>query len=462
LTIIERFAPFVKSVLKEDPTKKSTISKPIVKNISRLTIDQLKQIKLKKIIRHSYNNSPYYHKVFKENNLKPSDIKSFKDLVKVPHTKTEDLQNDPRSFFAVPEENFIKVFTTSGSTGKPKKAFFTKKDLDKIIISAAVGGHLMYGITNKDVIRMTFEVGYGTEIWGNSYCLDLAYGNILGALIIATGRLPIEEELIMIQDYKPNIFADVTSRVSFLTSELKRICDLKSLGIKKILVGAEPTPNTLRKNIEDAWGAKVYIGYGTTEIGLLMSGECQMQNGMHLSELNFHTEVIDPKTGEQLEDGEVGELYFTTFDREGMPLIRYNSHDLGRIIPDLCECGLPLKRIEIKGRSDDLIPIGAGDNLFTIMFDKVIFAIPEIIEYQVEFDREYGKDKITVTAESNVINDKIKEKIVQAIMKLPEVYNGVTNSKTIKKPVAKLVKPNTFDRNSIKFRRLVDRRNLYN
>ena len=462
MTIIERFAPFVKSVLKEDPTKKSTISKPIVKNISRLTIDQLKQIKLKKIIRHSYNNSPYYHKVFKENNLKPSDIKSFKDLVKVPHTKTEDLQNDPRSFFAVPEENFIKVFTTSGSTGKPKKAFFTKKDLDKIIISAAVGGHLMYGITNKDVIRMTFEVGYGTEIWGNSYCLDLAYGNILGALIIATGRLPIEEELIMIQDYKPNIFADVTSRVSFLTSELKRICDLKSLGIKKILVGAEPTPNTLRKNIEDAWGAKVYIGYGTTEIGLLMSGECQMQNGMHLSELNFHTEVIDPKTGEQLEDGEVGELYFTTFDREGMPLIRYNSHDLGRIIPDLCECGLPLKRIEIKGRSDDLIPIGAGDNLFTIMFDKVIFAIPEIIEYQVEFDREYGKDKITVTAESNVINDKIKEKIVQAIMKLPEVYNGVTNSKTIKKPVAKLVKPNTFDRNSIKFRRLVDRRNLYN
>jgi phenylacetate-CoA ligase len=412
-------------------------------------------------LRHAYNNTPYYHKKFRESNIKPSDIRSFKDLKKIPCTEAIDLQNDPRSFFAVPEEKFIKVFTTSGSTGKPKKAFFTQKDIDKIVLSAAIGGKLLYGITNRDVIRLTFEVGYGTEIWGNSYCLDLAYGRIIGALTIITSRVSIEHELEILREYKPTIFGDVTSRIIFLTKKLSKLCDLGTLGVKKFLIGAEPTPSTVRKNIEEAWNADAYIGYGITEVGLLLSGECEMKNGPHLSELNFHMEVIDPETGEQLEDGETGELYFTTFDREGMPLIRYNSHDLGRIIPDPCECGLPLKRVEIRGRSDDLIPVGAGDNLFTVMFDQVIFTIPEIIEYQVEFDREDGQDVITITAESSVINENIKNKILRAVIKLPEIENGVRKSRTIKTPVVKLVKPGTFNRNSIKFKRLVDKRNLY-
>jgi len=265
----------------------------------------------------------------------------------------------------------------------------------------------------------------------------------------------------IIKEYKPNIFADVSSRVNFLTNEMKKLCDLKTLGIKKFLIGAEPTPNSFRKRIEEAWDADVFIGYGLTEIGLLMAGECEMKHGMHLGETNFHTEVVDSETGEQLEDGEIGELLYTTFNREGMPLIRYNSHDLGRIIPEECSCGLPLKRIEIKGRTDDFIPIGAGDNLFTRMFDEAIFKIPEIIEYQAVFDKKDGKDLITIIAESEVINDTIKKKIVDNIKKLPEIKNGIEQSKTVTIPIAKLVKPNTFDRNSIKFKRLIDNRNLY-
>ena len=319
----------------------------------------------------------------------------------------------------------------------------------------------MFGMNNKDVVRLTFEVGYGVEIWGNSYCLDLAYGTYVGALTIITSRLALEGELEILREYKPNFFGDVTSRINYLTKELPKLCDLKSLGVKKFLIGAEPTPSALRKNIEKAWDADVFIGYGTTEVGVLISGECEMKHGMHLNEMNFLLEIVDPETGDQLEDGEVGELLFTTIDRVGMPFIRYNTRDLGRIVPGNCECGLPFKRIEIKGRSDDLIPIGAGDNLFTVMFDQALFSIPEIIEYQVEFDKKDGKDLITVTVESNVINDKIKKIIVDAIMKMPEVLNGVTKSQTVAKPVVKLVKPNTFDRNSLKFKRLIDNRNLY-
>ncbi len=382
-------------------------------------------------------------------------------MIKIPYTSPQDLANNPKHFFTVPEEMFIKVFTTSGSTGKPKKAYFTKKDMDRILYSAAIGAKLMYEISRKDIIRITFEEGYGTEIWGNRYSLDQAYGNIIGALTIATGRLPIEHELAIIKDYKPNIFADVTSRINYLTNEMKKICDLKELGVRKFLVGAEPTPNLLRKSIEDAWDADVFIGYGLTEIGLLMSGECKIKHGMHLSETNFFTEVVDPKTGEQLEDGEIGQLIFTTYDREGMPLIRYNSCDLGRIIPGICECGLPLKKIEIKGRTDDLIPIGAGDNLFTKMFDDAIFSIPEVIEYQIIFDKKNGQDLITVIAESEVRTDDINKKILEKIMKMPEIKNGIETSKTITKPVIQLVKPNTFNRDSVKFKRLIDNRNLY-
>ena len=356
---------------------------------------------------------------------------------------------------------FIKIFTTSGTTGKPKKAYFTKKDIDRILFSAAIGAKLMYGISRKDVIRITFEEGYGTEIWGNRYSLDRAYGGIIGALTIATGRLPVEHELAIIREYKPNVFADVSSRINYLTNEMKKICDLKELGIEKFLVGAEPTPKSMRKSIEEAWNADVFIGYGITEIGLLMAGECKMKNGMHLSETNFFTEVVDPKTGEQLKDGEIGQLIFTTFDREGMPLIRYNSCDLGRIIPDICECGLPFKKIEIKGRTDDLIPIGAGDNLYTRMFDDAIFNIPEVIEYQVIFDKKNGQDLITVIAESEVRNDNIKKKIIDVIMKMPEIKNGIECSKTVLDPIIQLVEPNTFARDSIKFRRLIDNRNLY-
>ncbi len=382
-------------------------------------------------------------------------------MIKIPYTEPMDLQNNPKSFFSVPEEKFVKVFTTSGTTSKPKKAYFTKNDLNKIINSAAVGARLIYGMTNKDIIRITFEEGYGTEIWGNRYCLDRAYGGIIGALTICTGRLPIEYELEIIKEYKPTIYTDVSSRINYLTNEMKKLCDLKKLGIKKFLIGAEPTPKDMRKNIEETWGADVFIGYGITEIGLLMASECEKKHGMHLGEINFLTEVVDPKTGRQLQDGEIGELIYTTFDREGMPLIRYNSHDLGRIIPGICDCGLPLKRIEIKGRSDDLIPIGAGDNLFTRSFDEVLFVMPEINEYQVIFDKKYGKDLITIVIETKIQSNILHKKIFDAIMQIPEIKNGIECSKTVDTPVIKLVKPNTFDRNKIKFRRLIDNRNLY-
>lgn len=445
---------------KEKPTISRGIARVVFSKFAKKYLRQYGWFKLKKSIRYAYDTSPFYHKLFKKYHVKPSDIKSFKDMNKIPFTNPEDLQDDPKSFFSVPENKFVKVFTTAGTTGKPKKVYFTKKDLNCLVSSAETGMQLMYNITHRDVIRISFDEGYGMEVWGNRYCLDRAFGRI-GAMTISMGKLAVEDELKILREYKPTILTDTSSRINYLTNEMKKIYNLETLGINKILIGAEPTPNAMRKNIENTWNADAFIGYGLTEIGLLSGGECEKKQGMHLSEIDFLTEVVDPKTGEQVEDGEIGELIFTTYDREGMPLIRYRSHDLGKIIPEMCSCGLPLKRIEIKGRTDDMIPVGSGDNLYSRNFDDVLFGISEVADYQVIFDRKNGKDHLTVIVETELIKETIRKKIFDAVINIPRIKNGVFVSKTIEKPKVELVKQNTLNRKSIKAKRIVDNRNLY-
>ncbi len=445
---------------KEKPTISRGIARVVFSKFAKKYLRQYGWFKLKKSIRYAYDTSPFYHKLFKKYHVKPSDIKSFKDMNKIPFTNPEDLQDDPKSFFSVSENKFVKVFTTAGTTGKPKKVYFTKKDLNRLVSSAETGMQLMYNITHRDIIRISFDEGYGMEVWGNRYCLDRAFGRI-GAMTISMGKLAVEDELKILREYKPTILTDTSSRINYLTNEMKKIYNLETLGINKILIGAEPTPNAMRKNIENTWNADAFIGYGLTEIGLLSGGECEKKQGMHLSEMDFLTEVVDPKTGEQVEDGEIGELIFTTYDREGMPLIRYRSHDLGKIIPEMCSCGLPLKRIEIKGRTDDMIPIGSGDNLYSRNFDDVLFGISEVADYQIIFDRKDGKDHLTVVVETELIKETTRKKIFDAVINIPRIKNGVFVSKTIEKPKVELVKQNTLNRKSIKAKRIVDNRNLY-
>jgi len=445
---------------KEKPTISGGIARVVFSKFAKKYLRQYGWFKLKKSIRYAYDTSPFYHKLFKKYHVKPSDIKSFKDMNKIPFTNPEDLQDDPKSFFSVSENKFVKVFTTAGTTGKPKKMYFTKKDLNRLVSSVETGMQLMYNITNRDVIRISFDEGYGIEVWGNRYCLDRAFGRI-GAMTISMGKLAVEDELKILREYKPTILTDTSSRINYLTNEMKKIYDLETLGINKILIGAEPTPNAMRKNIENTWNADAFIGYGLTEIGLLSGGECEKKQGMHLSEIDFLAEVVDPKTGEQVEDGEIGELIFTTYDREGMPLIRYRSHDLGKIIPEMCSCGLPLKRIEIKGRTDDMIPVGSGDNIYSRNFDDVLFGMSEVADYQVIFDRKNGKDHLTVVVETELIKETIRKKIFDAVINIPRIKNGVFVSKTIEKPQVELVKQNTLNRKSIKAKRIVDNRNLY-
>jgi phenylacetate-CoA ligase len=241
---------------------------------------------------------------------------------------------------------------------------------------------------------------------------------------------------------------------------MKKICDLKKFGIKKLFSNSEPLPLSIREKMEMEWGADVFETYGLVEIGISVAGECKQKNGMHVDESSFFVEVVDPKTGEQLENGELGELVFTTLNREGMPLIRYRSHDLGSIIAEECECGSPLQRIKIKGRTDDMVIIGTGDNVFAEMFDKALFSLPEVMEYQIVLNKKNARDHMAITVETDSTSDKTREKILKSLFKIDAIRDGIMNSKTIAKPSIKLVKPGTIDR-KIKVKKIIDNRNLY-
>jgi len=457
--MLERLAPYVESSMKNRGNFEQS-SNFLSGRLFKRYFNKYILLKIKKSIRYSYNNSPFYHDLFENNNIKPADIKDFKDLSKIPLTSSKDVVNF-KNFFAVPEHNFIKVFSSSGTTGKPKRIFFTKKDLDVQTKDISVGMQMLYDIDKNDVVRITYDHGYGTDDWGVRYCLERSLNKIDAMSVITSKRLPAEKELNLIKAYNVSVIMGTPSYLNSLTHDLEQIIAPQKLKIKKILLGTEPLPQKVREKLEKTWNTDVYQGYGLTEMGTSVAGECKEKNGMHLSESDFYAEIIDPKTGDVLEDGELGELVFTTLSREGMPLIRYRTHDLGLIMREACPCGLPFRRIKIKGRTDKMITIGSGDNIYPESFNRTLFDLSFIIDYQIILERKNNKDIITVFVETNEKDKKIKDKIKEKILSIPEIENGFYNSKTIDQIKVKIIKPNHVDKNSVKAKRIIDKRNLY-
>jgi phenylacetate-CoA ligase len=316
-------------------------------------------------------------------------------------------------------------------------------------------------MNENDRVRVTYDQGYGASDWGVRYCIGNAI-ELTGARDILTEtRLPADQELALLKTKNISMIMGTSSYLHTLSNDLEKLEDLKKLNIKSIMVGTEPLSEAVRKKLENIWNTEVFQGYGLIEMGTSIAGECKEKNGMHLTETDFFVEVIDPETGGILEDGKIGELVFTTLSREGMPLIRYRTHDLGVVLTEECPCGLPFRRIKIKGRTDKMIIVGSGDKIYPNTFDETILSISKVNDYQITLDRKNNRDHITVVIETDSINDKVKKEVMDALLRLPEIKNGIYDSKTIEKPEIKLVKPHTLDRTSLKAKRVIDSRKLY-
>lgn len=377
----------------------------------QLNNTQLSQVdaQIKRLIK----TDSYYGKIYNE--LGICEITSQEDFEKLPFSSKEDLRNAyPLGIQAVPEEEVVRIHSSSGTTGKPVIIPYTAKDVDDWAIMFA-RCYETAGITNKDRIQIT--PGYGLWTAGIGF---QAGCEKLGAMSIPMGPGNTEKQLQMMQDLKSTVITATSSYALLLAEEINKRGLKDKLHLKKGVFGSERWSQKMRAYIQNELGIELYDIYGLTEIyGPGIGISCSEESGIHYWDDYVYIEIIDPKTGEVLPDGEEGEIVITTLVKEGAPLIRFRTHDISRIIPEACPCGCTYPRIDIiKGRSDDMFKV-RGVNMFPSQVEEILQHIDGASsEYNVTiaYDDEKNKDImiVTVEVEGRVSFERTAQKIQEA------------------------------------------------
>ncbi len=339
--------------------------------------------------------SEFYKKHFE--GIEPDDIKTLADFRKLPFTDKADLRNAyPLGLQAVPDEQVVRIHSSSGTTGTPVIIPYTKKDVEDWAIMFR-RCYEVAGITNKDRIHIT--PGYGLWTAGIGF---QAGAELLGSMAIPMGPGNTDKQIKMMQDLKSTVLCATSSYALLLAEEIERRGIKDTIHLKKGVIGSERWGEKMRKRIENELGVELYDIYGLTEIygpGVAMS--CRHECGMHIWDDYVYFEIIDPKTGLNVPNGEIGELVITTLCKEGAPLIRYRTHDLTRVVTGECECGLSYPRIDtLIGRSDDMVKV-KGTIIFPSRVDELLSKIDGVSsEYQIMIDHLNGKDILTIFFET--------------------------------------------------------------
>jgi len=350
--------------------------------------------KIKNSIQHA-KKSQFYQIHFKGINI--DDIKSIDDFIKLPFTDKEDLrQAYPFGLQAAPDENIVRIHSSSGTTGTPVIIPYTQKDVEDWAIMFK-RCYETAGCTNLDRIHIT--PGYGLWTAGIGF---QAGAELLGALAIPMGPGNTDKQIKMMIDLKSTVICATSSYALLLAEEIEKRGVRDRICLKKGVIGSERWGEKMRKRIAGELGVELYDIYGLTEIyGPGIGINCQLQSAMHMWTDYMYCEIIDPKTGKLVPDGETGELVITTLRKEGAPLIRYRTHDLTKIIPGKCQCGLDYPRIAtLIGRSDDMVKI-RGAILYPSRVDELLATIEGVSsEYQIMIDHLNGKDILTLFFET--------------------------------------------------------------
>ena len=362
---------------------------------SRDEISALQQKRMAWSLRHAYENSPFYRKRFDEHGAHPDDFKTLADLAKFPFTMKQDLRDTyPFGMFAVPREQLVRIHGSSGTTGKPTVVGYTQKDIDTWADCMARSIRASGG-RKGDICHVAY--GYGLFTGG----LGAHYGaERLGCTVVPISGGMTERQVTLMQDFRPQIIMVTPSYMLSILDEFRRQgIDPRQSSLKVGIFGAEPWTNAMREEIEQAFDMHAVDIYGLSEImGPGVANECvETKDGLHVWEDHFYPEIIDPTTGEVLPDGEMGELVFTTLTKEGLPMVRYRTRDLTRILPGTARS---MRRIEkITGRSDDMI-ILRGVNVFPTQIEEQILKCGGLApHFQIELGRKDRMDIMTVHVE---------------------------------------------------------------
>lgn len=423
--------------------------------MTREQIEALQVERLQATVRHCMN-SPFYKKKFEEMGIKPEDIKSPADVRKLPFTTKQDLRDTyPFGLASVPLEKCVRLHSSSGTTGNPTVILHTQKDLDEWA-NAVARCLWMVGLRPSDVFQNSS--GYGMFTGG----LGFQYGaERLGMLTVPAAAGNTLRQIKFITDFGTTAIHAVPSYVTRIKEVMDQqgIDPRKDTKLKVLAIGAEPHSEEQRKRIEEMLGVKAYNSFGMSEMcGPGVAFECKEQNGLHFWEDYYIVEIVDPETLKPVPDGEIGELVLTTLNREAMPLIRYRTRDLTRVLGRSCPCGRNHIRLDrMKGRSDDMMVL-RGVNIFPIQIEKILMQFKELsTNYLITLTTDNDNDNMTVEVE---IGDLFTDDYAR-LQDLTKQITRCLKDEILLTPHVKLVARGTLPQTDGKAVRVKDLRTVY-
>lgn len=427
-----------------------------LETLPREALEALQLKRLQNTVERVYNLVTFYKKKLDEAKVKPEDIKSLGDLKKLPFTTKQDLRdNYPFGLFTIPLEQVVRVHASSGTTGKPTVVGYSKRDVE-VWSDLMARSFAAAGVFKGDVIQNAYGYGLFTGGLGAHYG-----GEKLGATVIPISGGNTKKQIMIMKDFGSTVLTATPSYTLYLAETLSDMgIKREELKLRVGILGAEPWSEEMRNAIEEKLGIDAIDIYGLSEImGPGVAIECiEAKKGLHIWEDAFIPEIIDPETGEVLPDGEEGELVITTILKEAIPLIRYRTRDITRIIKEPCKCGRTHRRIErIKGRSDDMLII-RGVNIFPSQIESLLMETEGVEpHYQIIVDRVNNLDTMEVKVEvsERIFSDEIKhlQKLKERIEKDIKDLYGITVKVT-------LAEPKTLQRFEGKAKRVIDKRKI--
>ena len=420
--------------------------------IDREKLHALQLSRLRTMVRHAYDHVALFRGRMVDLGLKPSDIRSFDDLPKLPFMVKKDLRDTyPFGLFAVPMSEIVRLHASSGTTGKPIVVAYTKEDL--AVWQEVMGRSLASaGVTRDDIVQISY--GYGLFTGG----LGAHYGaEGLGASVVPASGGNTRRQVMLVRDFGVNAICCTPSYFLHMIDQADADgIDLRELPLRIGVFGAEPWTQGMREQMEKRAGIEAFDIYGLSEIiGPGVAIECREHQGLHIFEDYFYPEIIDPDTGEVLPDGELGELVLTSLSKFAMPMIRYRTRDLTRIISEPCACGRTLRRIDrISNRSDDMFII-RGVNVFPSQIEAGILRVEGATpNYRITLFTERGMDNIGVEVEllPELYGDA--ERVEELRRKITASVESITGIRVLFKVVPSL----SLERSEGKAKRVIDNR----
>ncbi len=420
-----------------------------IETASRDEIARLQTDRLRTTLRHVYDNVPAYRKKFDAASVTPDDFRNLEDLARFPFTTKADLRdNYPFGMFAVPQAKVARIHASSGTTGKPTVVGYTQKDID-------VWSHLMARSIRASGGRpgMKVHVSYGYGLFTGG--LGAHYGaETLGCTVIPVSGGMTERQVQLITDFRPDIIMVTPSYMLAILDEFRaKGIDPKSSSLKIGIFGAEPWTNSMRAEIEAAFGMDAVDIYGLSEVmGPGVANECvETKDGLHIWEDHFYPEIIDPQSGKVLPDGERGELVFTSLTKEAMPVIRYRTRDLTRLLPGTARTHRRMEKVT--GRSDDMM-IVRGVNVFPTQIEELLLRCDGLSpHYQIELSRQERLDVMRLMVEARADRADEASRAAQAAALGAHIKNNIGVSAEIV-----VGDPGAVERSAGKARRIVDKR----